>query len=261
MRVLKISKRDGTYRTVVAPDPAEKSKLRSYIHYLQVIADSVCPPDVVHGFWPGRSPVTNASYHVGFKYTVNFDLRNFFDTVTISMMGNLLPEYVIHDCFVDGIARQGLPTSPVIANIAAAKMDHDFHNFMLGRLIVYTRYADDLTFSMNDPAQIDEVKAFVAVTVVKHGFELNEKKTCVQCAKAGRRMVTGVAVDNEIHATRASKRRLRAARHRKNKMAATGLAEWCKLKFPTTFKHRLADDVNSRQKFANVIDFDERKPT
>lgn len=271
MRTFRVSKRDGTYRTVVCPSREEKHKLRGYIDQLQEIANKLCPPDVVHGFWPGRSPVTNASFHCEYAYTANFDLRNFFDTVTkeifISALaagidaGNRIDMCgaILEDCFVDGIARQGLPTSPVIANIAAAKMDHVFHNYMFGRTVAYTRYADDLTFSMDDPAQIEEVKQFVAATVVKHGFELNEKKTNVQAAAAGRRIITGVAVDDAIWPTRRSKRRLRAARHRGNKMEARGIQEWNMLKLPYGFSNEIKAHERTQQRFADIIDFDEGK--
>ena len=257
MQTLKIHKRNGTYRIVVAPSPEEKAKLRFYIPILQKVADARCPTHVVHGFWPDRSPVTNAAYHCGYMYTVGFDLRNFFDTVTSDILDDVPMDYTIRSAiFIDGIARQGLPTSPVVANIAAAKMDHELENFSLHRRISYTRYADDLTFSMQDSALIEEVKQFVSSTVGKHRFALNDAKTHVQSAKAGRRMITGVAVDHDIHPSRASKRRLRAALHNGHRLSALGLAEWIKLKYPSTY---INDEERSRTRFADIIDFDEGK--
>ena len=58
---------------------------------------------------------------------------------------------------IDNFApRQGLPTSPAIANIAASDMDRLIVTFMQhnGASIMYTRYADDLTLSTNDPAVV-----------------------------------------------------------------------------------------------------------
>ena len=131
MRVIKIPKRDGTFRTVVAPTGEEKGLLRAYIHSLQVVANIKCPRGVVHGFWPGRSPVTNAMFHVGYQYTACFDLKDFFDTVTREMVTGIIPDYMLNTikALSGGIATQGLPTSPVIANIAAAKMDHSLEAY------------------------------------------------------------------------------------------------------------------------------------
>jgi len=247
-----------------------------------------CNLDVCHGFVPLRSSVTNAAKHVGFAYTVSFDLADFFDTVTPTQgkaklvapakvkVGKKRYTTTNAELWHNGIARQGLPTSPIIANLAAADMDtailldiaFEAREYDDARF-VYTRYADDLTFSFNDPAMIAVLKLRIPQIVEAAGFKVNERKTTVQCAKAGRRIVTGVAVDEELHPTRAAKRRLRAARnnaqtgkvkhfplrqwtrhvkvrkyHGQKPMhkrvwinrwllqRVAGLAEWCKLKPP-----------------------------
>lgn len=246
--------------------------------------------DVVHGFAQLRSPVTNATKHIGFQYTVSFDLADFFDTVTPTKGKATLVAPVKTkvsrkrytttntELWHDGIARQGLPTSPIVANLAAADMDaailalngsHDCEIADVDLQFTYTRYADDLCFSFNSPELIAVLKRRIPQIVEAAGFKVNERKTTVQCAAAGRRIVTGVAVDDELHPTRAAKRRLRAARHnvktgkvkhfplrqwtrhirvRKYHGQSTmpkrawmqrwllqrvaGLAEWCKLKMP-----------------------------
>jgi len=222
MKMLKIPKRSGGTRTICVPSAKRKRECRALIPALQDIVRRVCDLEVVHGFAELRSPVTNAAKHVGFQYTVSFDLKDFFDTVKMTNLGGLyLGGWGFHSCFHKGIARQGLPTSPIVANIAAARMDSNITASLEGVTrdgdplrYAYTRYADDLTISFDKPEYIPFVKGVVATVVDNAGFVLNDHKTTVQCAQSGRRIVTGIAVDDvAMYPTRKVKRRLRAAIH------------------------------------------------
>lgn len=235
MQVLRIPKGNGKVRTVYAPSEEEKVELRKLLPGLVKIAKRRCNLDVVHGFMPGRSPLTNALPHVGYQYTVNMDLQDFFDTVLITHVMHLLPAQVLAKVMRYGAARQGLPTSPIVANIAAAQLDWDLIT-TLPEDVVYTRYADDLSFSFNDQKLTKELPLLVTKLVEEHGFTVNKAKTKVQWAGAGRRIVTGIAVDqNRVYATREVRRKLRAAGHQNNKGSKAGLTEWCRLKLPALY--------------------------
>jgi len=234
MRKLSIPKGNGKVRIVYAPDKEEKKKFKALVNELNDKCLKVCNDSVVHGFMPRRSPVTNALAHVGYNYSICFDLENFFDAVTPEKVRFLSKEQK-EICFVDGAARQGLPTSPAVANLAAVDLDTAILKWIkkTEKEIVYTRYADDLTLSFNDPELISVVKTKIPEIVRRCGFAINQDKTHVQAAIAGRRIICGVAVDSEgIHPTRDAKRRLRAALHQNHTRKAQGLAEWCKLKLP-----------------------------
>jgi len=250
MHIYTIRKRNGKKRLIYSPSPQEKHYLRCLVPRLTELAQSLCDPEVVHGFLPGHSPVTNALKHVGFQYTLSLDLQDFFDSVerkmipdaeylhqfwppeTIRTLAELL-QGANGKVFPDGRARQGLPTSPIIANIAAAKMDADVKKLIMPFSAVYTRYADDLVISCNRLDHLIEIRWRIKSIVEAHGFTLNQKKTRIQWAGYGRRIITGVAVDDKgIYPTRSVKRRLRAALHQKKRNVADGLAEWMCLKLP-----------------------------
>lgn len=240
MQILRIPKGNGKFRTVYAPGEPEKEQLRNHMPRLIKIALARCHPRVVHGFMPGKSPLTNALMHVGFEYTLNVDLKDFFDTVVMSHVLDIIPADILADVMRYGAARQGLPTSPIVANIAAAAMDWEF----LAELpagVVYTRYADDMSFSFNEPAFVNlkdggRLMKLILELVEKHKFVLNTKKTNLQHARAGRRVITGVAIEgHRAWPTRAVRRRLRAARHQGNPGSTAGLREWCRLKLPALY--------------------------
>lgn len=241
MKVLRIPKKNGTYREVCVPCLPLKRRLRSMLPRLAALVKSADKWDVIHGFMPGRSPVTNAKQHVGFEHTVSMDLKDFFDRVDdhktriqhYKRYLKLIPKGAF--VLVNGCKRytkQGLPTAPPIANLFAVSLDNELCKRFSVLGIRYTRYADDLTFSFNDPQLCNTV--IESVTGICHifGLPVNENKTKVMHSHQGRRIITGIAVDDDVHPTREMKRRLRAAKHQGRTMQAMGLEEWCRLKEP-----------------------------
>jgi hypothetical protein len=237
MHITRIQKRPGVYRTIYCPSQGEKYTLHQILPHLNQTAIAADKYGVSHGFMPGRSIITNALAHVGnWQITLSFDFENFFDTVldTPALRESLrLPHWFTQDALVDkniifpnGAARQGLPTSPAIANIAASPFDHAIMRLckeltpnrrLLGNkgpAFVYTRYADDLSFSCNSEAVAAMLVKEIPKIATAHGFTINAAKNRRQHAKAGLRHVTGIAVSPaRIQASREHRRRLRAATH------------------------------------------------
>ena len=239
-------KHAGEYRRIYIPDRDTMVQLRHLAGPLTTKAQKACP-DVVHGFMRHRSAVSNAQAHIGHQFTLSFDLSDFFESVTPDKLKNKLSKDEFDVVFADGAARQGLPTSPAVANLAFASADRAILKWIQKRQknIVYTRYADDLTFSYDDPTLTPAIKRAAREIVSRSGFALNPRKTRLQSAQHGRRIICGVAVDDQgVCPTRAAKRRLRAAQHH----AATapqnvrwqqrerGLREWCRLVPPDPVK-------------------------
>lgn len=228
-------KKKGEFRQICVPNSDEKTKFRLHLSNLNSKAAQVCNKDSVHGFMNGKSPVTNAKKHIGFAYTLKFDLSDFFDTVKPLHLKGKITEEQIKELMPEGRAYQGLPTSPAIANIAAIDMDAAILRKIKNEKIVYTRYADDMCFSFDDFDISKKLKEWIPQIVGRCGFRLNVNKTWLQDARFGSRIITGIAVsNNDIKPTRRIKRKLRAAIHQKNKRSVMGLMEWSKLKEPST---------------------------
>lgn len=304
MKTIKIPKKSGGTRTVYVPDSPQKEYLGSLLPELNRLQAAFADSNerkimaslrnvvlstknhfrvpVVHGFMPGRSAVSNANAHRGYRYTLSVDVKDCFDSTTPDLVLRAVagqPDvegFVKRHAwalFVDGSARQGLPTSPAMANLALANVDSvlihqccriwvdsldkrywwdkvrgrgigidiaDFLNQPAEERIsskyphvwTYTRYADDITISCNDEWFIRSVMASIGNWIAETGYRVNGTKTRLQVASFGRRTITGVAVDNKIQATRAARRKLRAALHNKNQTAARGLEEWIKTRMP-----------------------------
>lgn len=239
MQITKIPKGNGKFRTIYCPNPQEKTALTLFVPSLNQMALETDAHKVAHGFLPGRSIVTNALAHAGdWQITLHFDFEDFFDSVTPALAAEVpkkavgLTPFRHHFtaawnlAFPDGAARQGLPTSPAIANIAAAPFDAAVIALRdsltpkrrilgsRGPAFIYTRYADDLTFSMNSELVAAKLLAEIPALAAAHGFTINPAKTTRQHARAGHRIVTGIAVTRDgILPTRQARRKLRAASH------------------------------------------------
>jgi len=117
-------------------------------------------------------------------------------------------------CTCNGRLPQGAVTSPALSNIVCLRLDRRISGYTGKRNIVYTRYADDMTFSSMNPNRLIGAKRMVQHIVTEEGFNLNECKTRYMGPRQ-RRRVTGLVIgDNSIGVGKRRKRRLRAALHR-----------------------------------------------
>lgn len=261
VREVRIPKGNGRYRVIVVPSRAERARLRELLPQLAELerryATARGVADVAHGFVAGRSPVTNAMAHVGsWAATITMDLASWFDSISVSQIAEALSAAggdpaLAREITYQGRAAQGLPTSPCAANLCAVPMDVEIRQRLdsLGITYRYTRYADDLTISIDraDRQTIDRVIAEVTAAVAARSWAIASAKTRVYLSRAGRRIVTGVAVGaSSIAPTRELRRRLRAARHAAPRSAAThGLAEWAALRSPRSVRRQIRGGVPS----------------
>lgn len=95
---------------------------------------------------------------------------------------------------------QGAPTSPILSNIVCQKLDHRLAGLGKRFGLIYSRYADDITFSsLHNVYQVDgEFQKELARIIADQGFGINEKKTRLQ--KDGyKKEVTGLLVHGQVN--------------------------------------------------------------
>lgn len=244
-----IPKKSGGERKIFRLKPFEKEAFVAGVRLLNALQYIKFKNLPVHGFIQGRSIVTNAKLHVGYKYTLCMDIENFFDQCLGIVFKTKYP-YVYIPVFHKWLyyAGQGIPTSPAIANLCFLQKDEDILTYCLDKGIVYSRYADDLFFSCSDLDVLKSAKQDIGDIVFYGGppgdsFSINKAKTRI--LYAGRngmqtRVICGVGVTRVgLTLGRKNKKRVRAAKHRismnkfsnkTNKHKANGIIEFSKLK-------------------------------
>jgi hypothetical protein len=98
---------------------------------------------------------------------------------------------------------QGAPTSPVLTNVVCQRLDHILTGVAKRFGLVYTRYADDITFSsMHNVYQPDSefIKELHRV-IADQGFHIKEGKTRLQ-KQEHRQEVTGLVVNEQVNVSK-----------------------------------------------------------
>ncbi|MCD9496609.1 retron Ec67 family RNA-directed DNA polymerase/endonuclease [Photobacterium carnosum] len=173
-----------------------------------------------HGFEREKSIITNAEMHRGKKNVLNIDLNNFFDEFNFGRVRGffisnkdfqLTPEVATTiaqiACYKNKLP-QGGPASPVITNLITHILDVILSRLAKKNSCIYTRYADDITFSTRKklfPSGImEETDANIYIPskslnheIKRAGFSINSKKTRIQY-KDSRQDVTGLTVNKKV---------------------------------------------------------------
>lgn len=234
-RIVRLAKGNGRFRELVIPSKEDRQRLRTLLPDLERILDRLDTQKANYAFQRERNCAQMALQHVGYRFTLSMDLEDFFDTVTFAHVEKWIPRELLLQCLVNGRLRQGLPTSPIISTIAFLPVDNRIARALQKMLpgVVYTRYADDLVFSFDDRRIAGQIQTVVRQIVSDGGFRVHERKTKLQDARSGRILITGIGVGPDgLHATRRTKKKIRAALHQSNISSYDGLKEWAKCKLP-----------------------------
>lgn len=240
-----IPKRSGGTRTILAPNPAVKSIQRRILRcLLRPLRSHPCAT----GFERGHSIVTNARPHVGQEVVIKLDIRDFFSNTRSDRVAGFFSlkgwndeavELLTRICTYEGALPQGAPTSPRLSNLVNRRMDERLAPLAEIHGMSYSRYADDITLS--GPARVPYLtrnpktlgrdtnpltRANMMIYLVKkilsaYGYTLHTTKKLRIARRHDRQIVTGLVVNEKVQLPRATRRRLRAIRHR---LAKTGQA-------------------------------------
>lgn len=241
-RKIKLSKKNGKFRNIYIPDKAYKKHLKTLLLPLLMIYNKHRIYHCDHAFFKGHNCVTNASQHIKARFVLSLDIKDFFDSITLKNLENYITEDISYFTFIDSRLPQGYPTSPYLANIYMIEFDRMLIDSVksFDRSIIYSRYADDLTFSFDNKNNKDFIISEVIKLCHYFGFKLNNKKVKLQDKNNGRAIITGVGVSYyNVHPTRKTLKKLRAARHQCNEQQISGLAEWASCKLPTPLEVKI----------------------
>ncbi|MGV9668094.1 reverse transcriptase family protein [Nocardia niigatensis] len=232
---LVLRRRNGRkMRAISIPEPALMEVQRWILHR---IASRIPVHPNSFAYTPGNSIRACAARHVGARWLVKLDVENFFESISERQvfqvfhragyiplvafeLSRLCTRSARHADHVDarqfitkrrrrviwpysesvlGFLPQGAPTSGALANLVAYDLDVRFTALAQRERMVYTRYADDLTFSSiedfdrsNAVRLVNEVRSILR----QADFSLHEKKTRM-VPPGSRKLVLGLLVDRD----------------------------------------------------------------
>jgi retron-type reverse transcriptase len=232
-----IPKRSGGKRLIMAPKRRLKLIQRKL---LELLVEKLPVSEHAHAFRRGRSIRTGAEPHVGRRFVLKLDLKDFFPSVTFARVRGLLiasgysypvattlailmteaerqPVALEGSLFHVPVGErhcvQGAPTSPGICNALLLRLDHRLAGLARKRGLAYTRYADDLSFSGDlDRDAANRLRCLASRIIGEEGFTVNAAKTRLM-GQGNRQTVTGVVVNRMLGLSRQERRRLRAMAH------------------------------------------------
>jgi RNA-directed DNA polymerase len=223
-----IRKLSGGHRSIEAPAGTLKRIQKRLNFFLQAYYLWIKPAEV-HGFVinpkylnKNCNIVENARAHVGRKHIMGIDLAEFFPSIRASRVREVfLSDYFqFSDQLATALALlvtyqgrlpTGAPTSPVISNFVCLEMDKALKTCCQENDIVYSRYADDMSFSADRPFTKEDIEAIRGI-VEQHQFRLNALKTRLSGSNR-KQKVTGLVVNQKVNVDRRFIRKTRAMLH------------------------------------------------
>lgn len=229
-KVYTIPKRSGERRPIAHPSRELKAVQRWIV---KVVIQRLPVHDAATAYRKGGGIRVNAERHRTSRYTNRYDFANFFPSFKRPQVQSFLQSeaqkvgMILNDYDVDFIGAIvcrynrltiGAPSSPAITNAMMFPFDQKMFEYCLKRDLIYTRYADDIFISANEPGQLANLEFRIAEA--KRGIghlsiRLNRQKTA-HLSKKYHRSITGVVItpDHRLSIGRARKREIKALIHR-----------------------------------------------
>jgi len=220
-RQFRIAKRSGGTRTLSAPEPALKRVQRTVARRLLARLPS---HPAATGFERGYSIAINAAAHAGSAVVLRMDIREFFHSTTAPRVRDYFrllgwdpqaAELLTTLCTHQGHLPQGAPTSPRLSNLVNYLMDVRLAGLAARVAGLYTRYADDITFSfpVDNREAIRCAIRMTKIIVKAFGYRLHHKRKLSIRRQHQCQRVTGLVVNDHVALPRRTRRWLRAVEH------------------------------------------------
>lgn len=257
-------KRNRT-RTICAPDPL-LLKTQRWVHENILTKGSF--HEASSAYQPGSKIKEVAGLHCDASWMVKMDITNFFESIsepsvykvfrllgyqplvsfeltricTRTRRGSVRRKNPNSHSIIQyndkrlGHLPQGAPTSPLLANLVSMSLDAALAKLAIEYEMVYTRYADDITFSSSIRGSWSRGNAIKLLQegnkiLCSHGFRPNQSKAHI-VPPGGRKVVLGLGVsESEPRLTRDFKNKLRAHIYYLRRFQHDGLLPYRKLGF------------------------------
>lgn len=228
-----IPKKKGGDRQIHHPSKKTKSLQYAIMHlFLSNLNVNTAAKAYVRGI---KKPIyCNAKLHAQLPYTVKIDFTDFFPSITPDALEKTIRmhdkfkkisksdvNFLKNACFVRYRADQiglgiGAPSSPIISNVVMYELDEIFTQIAksFSSVSIYSRYADDITFSTNIKnacSSFYEQVETVLTTINIPSLAINKSKT-IYCDRSGKRQITGLIItpNGEISIGRKNKRYIKS---------------------------------------------------
>lgn len=217
-----IPKRSGGQRILHAPEKRLKEIQRA-IHF-RLLRKLRAHPAAV-GFERGKSVVDNALPHLHKAVVLRLDLQDFFPATSAKRVEKFFRKIgwnreaaalLTKLCTREGGLPQGAPTSPRLSTLVNYRLDMRAAAAAKKLGAVYTRYADDMTFSFakDERKKIHSIISIVKDAAQDEGYSLHLGKKLKIRRRHQAQIVTGLVVNEKVQLPRSTRRRLRAIQHR-----------------------------------------------
>ena len=245
-----IRKRVG-HRLIESPLPQLKSVQRAI---LTDILNPIPVSNFAHAYCKKRNTKSFVAMHTGRGVCLKMDLRQFFPSIESRRVGGIFrslnyprpvtrlltglcttiakPDDIrqlksmstsgqqLNRFYATRHLPQGAPTSPMLANLIAFRLDCRLDGLVRPFDGRYSRYADDLLFSFpRDDAhdrqcrnRLRRLSHRIAAIAIEEGFEVNYRKTRVMF-RSQRQMATGLILNEKPNCVRKKYDQLKATLH------------------------------------------------
>ena len=207
-----IKKRNGKKRNILSPY-TELKKIQ--LNILNDLLYDKRPSKYAKAYIKNITLVDNVKIHKGYKYILKLDIKSFFENISYVDVFNIYKEYGFSDRICGLLAHlttyedylpQGSPTSPYLSNLVLRDFDYKIGKWCDKNNINYTRYSDDMTFSMN--VYNKDLIRFVRKNLSKYGLELNNDKICL-VKSSSRQKITGIVVNDKVQVDSEYRKKIR----------------------------------------------------
>lgn len=235
-----IRKKNGTgVRFINAPSGVLKEIQKRLSIYLNACMDEIEEENrytpVSFAFRKRKSIYDNAELHIDSHWIINIDLKDFFPSINFGRVRGFFiknRDFELSVKTATAIAQiacynnqlpQGSPCSPIISELITQILDARLFKFAKKNDLIYSRYADDITFSrkrgilpnsaaclIDYPSYQWQISEKLKNIIERTGFKINESKFRVQSNKT-RQIVTGLVVNKKVNVTNNYYRIARAA--------------------------------------------------